>query len=230
MPGARQSAKFAAIDWGRLIVALAILAAVIGQLAVSIGFWTNRGDERIGLDILNFFSFFTIESNLLAMVVLLAQAIGRARGRAGGRALHVAVLCATTYMVITGIVYNTVLRSIELPQGTTLGWSNEMLHLIAPLWMLIDWLLTARTRELRFAHIGVVVIYPVVWLAYTLMRGPATLNQGTGAGQWYPYPFLDPAHAGGYGAVAVACVLVAVAIVAVALGLVAVSRWARRRS
>ena len=46
------------------------------------------------------------------------------------------------------------------------------------------------------------LIYPLIWLAYTLVRGAAV--------SWYPYPFLDPAH-GGYGQVAVTSVAILVA-------------------
>ena len=62
---------------GRATTAVAILAAIVGQLITSITFWTARGDASIPLDLLNFFSFFTIESNIGACVVLgLAQVIG----------------------------------------------------------------------------------------------------------------------------------------------------------
>lgn len=213
---------------GRALIAAAILAAVIGQLITSIAFWTARGDASIPLDLLNFFSFFTIESNLLAMVVLavlVAAQLGRPRI---GRRFDLLLLCTTTYMVVTGIVYNTLLRGIELPQGATLGWSNEVLHLIAPLWMLVDWLLSSGKRDVRFRDLGVVAVYPVIWLAYTLLRGPITLDQASGRGWWYPYPFLDPAsHASGYAGVATMCVVVAATVLLAAAGLVAIAR-ARR--
>ncbi|GAA1424176.1 Pr6Pr family membrane protein [Agrococcus citreus] len=216
---------------GRAVIALAILAAIVGQLITSIGYWTARGDASIPLDLLNFFSFFTIESNIIAMVVLavlVAAQLGRPRI---GRRFDVLLLCASTYMVVTGIVYNTLLRGIELPQGATLGWSNEVLHLIAPLWLLVDWLLSSAKRDVRFADVSIVAIFPVVWLGYTLLRGPSTLDQATGRDWWYPYPFLDPAtHANGYAGVAIMCVIVAATVLLVAAGLVAVSRAQRRRA
>ncbi len=216
---------------GRAIMALAILAAVIGQLLTSITFWTARGDASIPLDLLNFFSFFTIESNVIAMVVLavlVAAQLGRPRI---GRRFDVLLLCAATYMVVTGIVYNTLLRGIELPQGATLGWSNEVLHLIAPLWMLVDWLLSSAKRDVRSADLGVVAIFPVAWLAYTLLRGPFTRDQASGRSWWYPYPFLDPAtHANGYAGVAVMSLTVAATVLLVAAGMVAISRARRRRA
>ncbi len=214
---------------GRALTALAILAAVIGQLITSVAFWTARGDASIPLDLLNFFSFFTIESNILAMIVLavlVAAQLGRPRI---GRRFDVLLLCVSTYMVVTGIVYNTLLRGIELPQGATLGWSNEVLHLIAPLWLLVDWLLTSGKRQVRFADLAIVAIFPVVWLGYTLLRGPGALDQATGRDWWYPYPFLDPAtHANGYAGVAVMGFIIAATVLLAAAALVAVARWRAR--
>ena len=216
---------------GRAITALAILAAIVGQLVTSITFWTARGDASIPLDLLNFFSFFTIESNIIAgvvLAVLVAAQLGRPRI---GRRFDVLLLCAATYMVVTGIVYNTLLRGIELPQGATLGWSNEVLHLIAPLWMLADWLLSSAKREVRFADLRVVAIFPIAWLAYTLLRGPFTPDQASGRSWWYPYPFLDPAtHANGYAGVAIMSMIVAATVLLVAAGMVAISRAQRRRA
>lgn len=214
---------------GRALIAALILAAVIGQLVVSVAFWTERGDDSIPLNVLNFFSFFTIESNIAAMVVLavvVAAQFGRPRL---GRRFDVLLLCVTSYMLVTGIVYNTLLRGIELPQGSTLGWSNEVLHLVAPLWMLIDWLVSPRMRDLRWRDLWIVAVYPVVWLAYTMLRGPITPDQAAGDASWYPYPFLDPAnHANGYWGVASISLVIAAAVVAVGLAALAYARWRAR--
>lgn len=231
-PSANASRLRRALLVGRAAMALLILAAVVGQLVVSLGFWAERGDPDIGQNLVNFFSFFTIQSNLLAMVVLgvlVAAQLGRPRI---GRRFDVLLLCATTYMVVTGVVYNILLRGIELPQGSTLGWSNEVLHLVAPLWMLLDWLLSPRRRELRWRDLGVVAIYPLVWLAYTLLRAPLVDDTfASGNPSWYPYPFLNPAnHDGGYAGVAVMCVVVATIVVAGGALLLWFARWRGART
>ena len=55
--------------------------------------------------------------------------VGAATTRDGSRC---SARARSTYMVTTGVVYNLLLRNIPLPQGTTVGWSNEMLHVVAP--------------------------------------------------------------------------------------------------
>ena len=70
------------------------------------------------------------------------------------------------------------------------------------------------------------VIFPIVWAVYTLIRGPITPNQLTGADYWYPYPFLDPNNSlNGYFSVSFYVILIAVII-----GLVAAAAiWVTRR-
>ena len=95
-------------------------------------------------------------------------------------------------MATTGIVYNVLLRGIELPQGATLGWSNEMLHVIAPILMLLDWLFAPGRNRLDWKTIWVIVSFPLVWGIYTLIRGPFVVDEVSGKDYWYPYPFMNP--------------------------------------
>ncbi len=211
----------------RAAIVVAVVAAVIGQLNVSLAFWRAGGVTHPGVYVVNFFSFFTIESNLIAAAAAL---IGFVALLAGSRRdpvwFLVLRLCAATYMATTGIVYNTLLRGIDLPQGSTSPWSNELLHVVAPALMVVDWLFAPGRRPLSFRSIGVVVAFPIVWAAYTLIRGPLTADPLRGASTWYPYPFLDPALSPlGYGAVAMYVVLIAAIISA--LGVLFV--WIARR-
>jgi hypothetical protein len=217
----------------RLAGAVVILSAAFVQFATSYGFWRDQGVSDIGTKVVNFFSFFTIQSNLVGAVTLAIGAVILLRGgRAGVDPQWFAVLraCATTYLVTTGIVYNLLLRGIELPQGTTVAWTNEVLHVAAPILLLLDWLFAPGRRRLSFATVGIIVIYPIVWAVYTMIRGPFVSDELTGATSWYPYPFLNPdTSANGYLSVAFYVLLIAVVIAAAGFGVVAISR-ARRRS
>ena len=215
----------------RLGMAVAIIAAIIAQLVASITRAQERGDD-VGTVVTNFFSFFTILSNSGAAVALLIAAGWYAtRGRlrttpVEPRALAVALVSVSTYMVITGIVYNLLLRGIELPQGSEpIPWSNETLHLVGPIFLLLDVLIGPARRRLQWRTVGIVAIFPVVWVVYTLVRGPFVVNPVTGATTWYPYPFLNPANFDtGYGGVALYVVAIAAAIIGVAALIVGVGR------
>ncbi len=133
-----------------------------------------------------------------------------------------------TYMVVTGVVYNLLLRNVELPQGTTVPWSNEILHVVGPLWMLLDWLLVSGRLALAWKSILFIVIFPLVWGIYTLIRGPITPDEMQGKDYWYPYPFLNPnISPNGYLSVAFYIILIAVVIGITAAGVVWVSRRKR---
>jgi len=218
----------------RLVVAGGIVAAIVGQLLTSLDFWRNvDGIEDPTIQVINFFSFFTIESNIFAVVVLVIGAfLLFRRGRPKDPAWFAATrLSVTTYMVTTGIVYNLLLRGIPLPQGSTLPWSNEVLHVVAPIWLLIDWLFAPGRRALPWRSVWIVVAYPLVWAAYTLIRGPLTFDAVLGRDYWYPYPFLNPNIAPtGYWSVGFYIVLIAAVIGLVGFGAVWVSRISRRRA
>ena len=210
----------------RLLVAIAIAAAVIGQLIVSINFWDDKGVTNIGSNVINFVSFFTIDSNLLSAVILLIAAVYLANKQDAPQWLLVARLSVVTYMVTTGVVYNVLLRGIELPQGSTLGWSNEILHVVAPLYLALDWLFAPGRRPVSYRAIWIVVSFPLVWATYTLIRGPFVEDQVSGNAYWYPYPFLNPnATEQGYLTVAFYMLLITIVIAVAGLGAV----WASRR-
>lgn len=216
----------------RALVAAAIVSAVVGQLVTSLRFWTARGDQNIPGDVVNFLSFFTIQSNMFAAVALALGAVFLLSGRVADAPWFATVrAAAATYMVTTGVVYNLLLRGIELPQGSTLPWSNEVLHLVAPVYLLVDWLFAPGRRALPNRKVGLIVIYPIVWVLYTLVRGPLLFDEGTAASFWYPYPFLNPnLSENGYLSVAFYTVLIALVICAVAVGVLWVSRrWAGAR-
>lgn len=211
----------------RSLVAAAIVAAVVGQLRTSLAYWARLGITEPTIQLVNFFSFFTIESNLAAVVTLgIGAVLLLTRRRADPAWFQVLRLCVTTYMVTTGVVYNALLRGIELPQGSLLPWSNEVLHVVAPVWLLVDWCFAPGRAPLEWRRVRAVVVFPIVWVVYTLVRGPFTPDAVKHADHWYPYPFLDPALAAtGYWSVVI--YVVAIAIVIALVGLAAI--WVSRR-
>lgn len=209
----------------RTVVAVAIAAAIIGQLIHSAGNAAAADPASVGFVAVNFFSFFTIDSNAASVVVLLAGVVLVARRVHPDPVLFTTVRAAVvTYMVTTGIVYNLLLRGIALPQGQTLAWSNEILHVIAPLYLLLDWLFAPGRVPLEWKKLWAIVAFPIVWVLYSLVRGPLAIDAATGA-PWYPYPFLNPATSpNGYLSVSFYVILIALVIVALGAGAIRVSR------
>lgn len=215
----------------RLVGAAAILAAVVHQLVVTMGNAlqaTTAYASHVPTVAANFLSFFTIESNIWSAIMLVIVAIWSLRTANSTepepRWIAILLACGSTYMIVTGVVYNTLLRGIELPQGSTVLWANEMMHVVGPLLMLADVLLAPRRRCLGWGVVGITAVFPIVWAVYTLVRANLVISPRTGERGWYPYPFLDPANVGGYGGVAAYIVGIAVVIIVAGVGVVWVSR------
>ena len=213
----------------RLGAAALGIAALIRQFAQSVGNAQASATEwgsHIPTVATNFFSYFTVLSNIAAAGTLIIGAVWMLRSRRSTDAeplwLATLLLCASTYMIVTGIVYNVLLRNIPL-DGVSEWWTNETLHVVIPLVMLADVLFAPRRRALGWSAVLVAAILPIVWAAYTLIRADFITAPLTGDPWWFPYPFLNW-HVIGFGAVALYIVGIAVAIIGVAALVVWVGR------
>ena len=211
----------------RLAMAAGIAAAIVAQLVQSVSGAISAGRDVVTI-VANFFSFFTILSNAASAIVLATAAIWYfSRGRRAvvePRWLAFLLAAVTTYMIVTGIVYNVLLRGIALEPGSIVAWSNEILHLVGPLFLLADLFLGPFRRALPWRTVIGIVIFPLLWVGYTLLRASFITNPGTGDPFWYPYPFLNPNSPGGWGSVLVYVVVIAAAIIAAASLVVWVGR------
>ncbi|HEY2645268.1 MAG TPA: Pr6Pr family membrane protein [Galbitalea sp.] len=206
----------------RVLVAALIVAAIVAQLERSVANWTTAG-KSIAFELVNFFSFFTIESNIATVVVLLIGAGFTFAKRDDPHWYTVFRVIVVTYMAVTGIVYNLLLRGVELPQGTTVEWSNEVLHVVACTYTVLDWFFAPGRTPLAWRTLRAIAVFPLVWVVYTLIRGPFAIQQN---GQpWYPYPFLNPnlAHEG-YFSVFFYVILITLVVLATGAGAIWVSR------
>jgi hypothetical protein len=100
--------------------ALLILAAIVAQASVLV--------DAGAFDPSRFFAFFTIQSNLIAAVVLAALAIRSDRPR--GPLLEAARGAATLYLTITFWVVILLLSNVDVQLG--LVWVDVVLHKVAP--------------------------------------------------------------------------------------------------
>ena len=153
--------------------------------------------------------YFTIQSNLLLALVLGWSVVAGLTGRRGPSAWLVggATFCVT----VTFLVYNLVLVPGGGPDAVLLisGMpSSDLLHVVAPLLALLDWLLGRR-------HPGFAVRRSLLWLVYPLLYLGVSLLAGSRNG-FYPYFFVDPDQIGGR-AVGAYVVVLLVAFAALAL-------------
>jgi hypothetical protein len=210
----------------RIAIAVAGGAAIVTTFANSWAQWTEAGYADLTTLVVNFFSYFTIEANLFAAAVLLIGAVVLLRGIGDPGWYGGLRAAAVTYMVITGIVYNLLLRGIAVTgAGEGAEWTNEVLHVAVPIYLVIDWFFAPGRRRMEWRHLWLILIYPIVWVAYTLIRGPFVFDQVKDVQGWYPYPFLNPAiSANGYASVSFYVILIAAFFGLVSAGVIWVSR------
>ena len=164
----------------RFATAFAMLASVIWQIT-----------SRVMSDVFRpweYFSYFTIQTGLIAIVTLSVAGYFAWTGRAETRVLNIVRLSTVTFTVVVTLVYNMLLRG--LPDAAADGdyvWPvlpNEILHVWAAIFMLIDWILSSRRINLRVRTIFWVLLFPLAWLAYSIVRGLMV--------DWWPYWFINP--------------------------------------
>jgi len=148
----------------------------------------------------NFFSFFTSQSNIFASAVLIAGACFTLSGRESPSWLEKLRGAAVVYMLTTAIVYNILLRAPAPPLMLILDWPDTIEHDIFPIAVAADWLLVKPRITISAAHALLWMVFPLVWLIYTLSRGPAA--------HWYPYTFLQPGPGYGEAAIYSAAILI----------------------
>ena len=172
----------------RSVLAVARIAfSALTLVAIGYTLWKTAESGR--LDLVNFFSYFTILSNLLAVVTLVGGALRG--GRAASRGWDLLRGQAVVMMTVTLVVYALLLESVDVALSDQ--WVNITLHKLFPIVVIADWLLDPPDQPVSLRGSLAWLAFPLLWTAYTLVRGALV--------GWYPYPFLDPAN-GGYATVA----------------------------
>lgn len=156
--------------------------------------------ERGAFNPINFFSYFTIQSNILAVALLIYGAL-YGFTKLTPRWIQLLRGGVTLYMVMTGVIFAILLAGIEGATLTAVPWDNIVLHYIMPIVVFIDWLADTKKPHISLRQAWIWLLYPLAYVTYSLTRGPFV--------NWYPYPFLDPTNSG-YGAVVVIVIILAI--------------------
>ncbi|SDR80160.1 hypothetical protein SAMN04489719_0815 [Agrococcus carbonis] len=162
---------------------------VILLLAAFAEAWNIKNMLESGERASEHFAYFTVQSNLLVIVLMLWMlAVPEARRPAWFDHVRGAI---TAYVVLAGLVYAVLLAEPDEVWSWTIDFTNAAQHRFVP-WMVgLDWLLVPTARRIRVARAGWWMAYPVAYLGCAWLRGG--LVDG-----WFPYPFLDPGEHGGW--------------------------------
>ncbi|WP_158602825.1 Pr6Pr family membrane protein [Jiangella rhizosphaerae] len=173
----------AARAW-HLVTALIPLAALVIQFVLVLdgdNVLVHDGDEppSTALRVANFFSYFTVQSNLLVIAGCLLLAADPWRD---GRFFRVLRLTGLVGISVTGVVYATLLAPIVDLDGIAMA-TNVGFHYISPVMAVAGWLAFGPWPRFDARTVALSLVWPVAWLVYTLIRGEVV--------DWYPYPFID---------------------------------------
>ena len=159
-----------------------------------------------------FLSYFSTQSDLL--VVITSYLLMRRPDRDGPvwRVVRLNTLTGTT---ITALVHWFLLHPLDHFRG--LLWASDTLtHIVVPTLAVAAWLVFGPRPRITFRVVGLGLVYPLAWLAYTLVVG--------GFFGFYPYFFLD-VNASGPGVVAIYSVAILVLLFVVSCLFWLGDRW-----
>jgi hypothetical protein len=142
-------------------------------------------DLSIPANLINYTSFFTIETNLLVAIVL---TIFCARPQAEQFLTRPSLTSALVdYVIIVGVVYALLLRNLWHPHGLRL-LADIALHDAIPILYPFYWLVFMPRGGLRWSDPAWWLVFPVLYFLYSMLRGAAF--------GIYLYPFFDVAQLG----------------------------------
>ena len=161
-----------------------IIQAIIGWIAVLLQFYLLIKNRRLDVlpTIIQFFSYFTILTNLLVALYATVLVIDPGSNLKKWFSKASVATAIAVYITIVGIVYNVVLRFLWDPQGLQ-KIVDEALHTIIPIMCIIYWVLWISKKELKWKATFPWLLYPLVYFVYILIRGALS--------SLYPYPFMD---------------------------------------
>lgn len=196
-------------------------AALLGWIALILQFYLilrNR-EASVPETIIRYFSFFTVLTNILAALCFSVLLLSP-RSAFGIFFSRSATLTAiAVYMVIVGMIYNLILRSLWGPQGLQ-RIADELLHVVNPLCFLVFWIIYVSKSGLKWKYPFLWMIYPVMYVAYILFRGSFS--------GFYPYPFSDVSKLG-YSVVLLNCLKTVLAFFIISLAFVWMGKQVGKR-
>ncbi|WP_346622890.1 Pr6Pr family membrane protein [Blastococcus montanus] len=166
----------ARVWWAVLTVVVA--ASVATQFVLLL---TDPEGASLGIAerIVRFFSYFTVQSDLLVLASVLPLVRDPDHDGPVWRVVRLASLLGIT---ITGIVYAVVLAPLHDPEGLD-RWTNAGEHYVSPVLTVVGWLLFGPRPRVTTGVVLRALLWPVAWIAWILAQGTVT--------GWYPYDFMD---------------------------------------
>jgi hypothetical protein len=173
-----------------MAIVFRMAAGLLGWFALALKYGlVMAGDFDTGAitRTINFFSYFTILTNILVALTLTLPIITpqSAFGQFFSRPT-VRTAIATYIIIVMAVVY-FILRHLTNLTGWDLV-ADVILHYVMPILFVIDWLFFVPKESLKPKDTPVWLAFPIVYLIWTFIRGAYS--------GFYPYPFLNSGELG----------------------------------
>ena len=197
-------------------MAAALLSAIVWQITDRLAHNLFRPAE--------YFSYFSIQGTMICAVVLAVTGVRALQGLSETKVLTLTRLSTTVYVVVISVVYNALLRGGAGDiRDAGYHWPvvpNEIIHVWGPIVMFLDWLLVAGFTSIRLRASFWVVVYPIAWLAFSVIRGNVD--------GWWAYWFLDPTDKGGVSQMLMYIFGICILMIGLGFLFALFSRWLKR--
>ena len=197
-------------------MAAALLSAIVWQITDRLAHNLFRPAE--------YFSYFSIQGTMICAVVLAVTGVRALQGLSETKVLTLTRLSTTVYVVVISVVYNALLRGGAGDiRDAGYHWPvvpNEIIHVWGPIVMFLDWLLVAGFTSIRLRASFWVVVYPIAWLAFSVIRGNVD--------GWWAYWFLDPTDKGGISQMLMYIFGICILMIGLGFLFALFSRWLKR--
>jgi hypothetical protein len=160
------------------IAALVIWFSIGLQFTISLKLTDYNYPETLKV----FLSYFTVSTNIIVAICFTALSFAKKSDNGSFFTKSGTLTAITVYIVVVGLIYNTMLRGLMLLNG----WprvADEFLHVVSPIIFLIFWIFYVDKSHLRYKSALKWLIYPLIYVIFTVIRG-YFINR-------YPYPFID---------------------------------------
>lgn len=166
--------------------------AITAQLVMVIENSTRTSTFEI---IFQFFSYFTILSNILVALCFTALLV-KSRSFLGRFFTHPMVISGVlVYIIVVSTVYNLVLKQLWNPDGLQ-KIVDVVLHNTLPMLFIVHWFFRVPKQDLKWKNAFAWLLFPFAYIVFVLIRGIFS--------NFYPYPFVD-VNENGYGTVLLNC-------------------------
>ncbi|MCF8524540.1 MAG: Pr6Pr family membrane protein [Aquiluna sp.] len=170
--------------WFRLLLGVALLSSVVWQVT-----------DRIINNLFrpwDYFSKLSIDSAILAGIVLIISGLYLVNHRTETSRLNVIRLGATVAMIVIGAGYHLLLGDGAI-DARDVGYEwpvlpNLIIHTYGPILITLDYILSVKGPKTNFRKALWILVFPYIWVLFSIVRGLT-------AGEW-PYWFLNPAEVG----------------------------------